>query len=343
MHVLILAGGEGSRLWPFSRPDCPKQFLSFGDTTTLLQKTILRFSGLSFVQSISIVTNKAYAFLVEKELERIDLKETVNLIIEPKRKNTAPAIAYSLKWLEENKKLDLEEKILILPSDHLIEPQALFASYLEAIDFSFSKEALLLFGIRPTRAETGYGYIQMGPRKDVLTYQVEAFIEKPSLEKATEYLRSGDYYWNSGIFAATLGWFWRSFRENAPEIFHLLEKGVEEMEQRFDAISKISFDYAILEKSKEVVVCPLAISWSDIGSWDGLYEVMHKDRDQNVFLGEVQAVDTKRSLILTSKKKVSTIGVEDLLIVETEDAILITKRGASQRVKELLEPPVGCQ
>lgn len=343
MHVVILAGGEGARLWPFSRKEHPKQFLSFGDRFTLLQKTILRFSFLSFVRSISIVTTQAYLLLVEEELEKLGLKGNVDLIIEPERKNTAPAIAYSLKWLQEKKGLTSDEKILILPSDHWIEPQALFTSYLEAIDASFPKKELLLFGIRPTRAETGYGYIQIGERKNLLSYEVKAFIEKPSSEKAQDYLRLGDYYWNSGIFTATLGWFLKAFQEKASIISSFLDKSLEEVEKSFGQMPNISFDYAILEKSKEVVVCPLAISWSDIGSWDGLYEVMHKDAEENVFLGQIQAIDTKRSLILAGKKKISTIGVEDLLIVETEDALLITKRGASQRVKELLELPVGCQ
>ena len=326
MHILILAGGGGTRLWPLSRQDFPKQFLRFGDQNSLLQKTVLRFLHSKLAKTISIATNSQYAPLVEEQLEAIGAAGKIEIIIEPAKKNTAPAIAFSVKILEEKGKICKSDTLLILPSDHLIEPQSVFVEYLEEVNPLVQKNHLLLFGICPTKPETGYGYIQIDKRFDHFTYQVKRFVEKPDLQTAKSYLFSGNYYWNSGIFACTVSHFWEILQEFAPQIANL----------SFSEMPDISFDYAVLEKCRDALVCPLPVTWSDVGCWDSVYDVMQKDENQNVKFGNVISLDTKNSLIISDKRLISTIGVEDLLIVETDDAIFIGRKGESQKVKDLV-------
>lgn len=336
MKILILAGGGGTRLWPLSRQDFPKQFLDFGDQVSLLQKTVGRFLRASFVDDVVVATNQQYLPHVEMQLEKIDSAKKAKILLEPARRNTAPAIALAVKYMQESLHAKDDDAILVMPSDHLIEPQYVFLQFVEEME-NFAQSQIVLFGIRPTHPESGYGYIQIGDKTEGLLYQAKRFVEKPDRRLAEQYLASGDYYWNAGIFAFSPQVFWRELKECSPDIEHLMKGSYEECLAQFSANADISFDYAVLEKTKNLSICPIPISWSDVGSWDSLYDAMEKDDNQNVKMGNILDIDTKNSLIIGGKKLISTIGLEDVLIVETDDAMLISKKGESQKVKELVK------
>jgi mannose-1-phosphate guanylyltransferase/mannose-6-phosphate isomerase len=337
MHVLILAGGGGTRLWPLSRQDFPKQFLRFEGQQSLLQKTVSRFLNSSLTETLAISTNAQYEFLVRQQLEKIDPEKRACIIIEPGRKNTGPAIAFAIRYLEEAGRISKSSSLLVLPSDHLIEPETVFIRHLESVERLSQQNHWVIFGIRPTRAESGFGYIQIGPQFDLFTYQVKRFVEKPAPQLAKHYLASGDYYWNAGMFAFSMDHFWRELSLYAPEIERGMKGTLAEIAAQFDQLPNISFDYAILEKTRKALVCPLPVSWSDVGCWDSVYETLAKDQNQNVKIGHVLALDTKNSLIIGGKRLISTVGLEDMLIVETDDATFITKKGESQKVKQIVQ------
>lgn len=333
MKAIILAGGGGARLWPLSRRDFPKQFLYFEDHESLLQKTVRRCLESPLIEEIIISINKEHELLVRQQLCKIGSK--LHIVVEPERKNTAPAIALAVKYIEE--KIGRAEPILVLPSDHLIEPQSVFNSHLEHLSEVVKFGKIALFGIAPTKPETGYGYIQIGEKFGLNSYKVKRFVEKPDVKKAEEFIASGNYYWNAGIFAFSIETFWKEMRAHAPKVASLEKGSFEENVKQFYMLNEISIDYAVIEKSLETVVCPLPVAWSDVGSWDSVYESMQKDENKNVKRGNVHDIDTKRSLILGKKKLIATIGLEDMLIVESDDAIFISKKGESQRVKELVQ------
>lgn len=337
MKVVILAGGGGTRLWPLSRKDFPKQFLRFNEPLSLLQKTVRKFLHASFRSDVIVSTNQQYTALVKEQLQSIDPEGKCEILVEPERKNTAPAIALVVKYLESNGALTLEEPILVIPSDHSIKPESAFLDCLGKMAGIARQGNIVTFGIRPAKPETGYGYIQIGEPCGDGCLKVRQFVEKPKMEKAIQYVSSGDFYWNSGMFLFNRSVFWEELRLHAPEIYRLCEGDWEAMAQRYSSMPDLSIDYAVMEKSKRMLVCPLSLEWSDIGSWDNVYEVMEKDHNLNVKIGNVLEMDTKNSLILGGKRLISTIGLEDVLIVETEDATFISKKGESQRVKNLVQ------
>lgn len=331
-----MAGGGGTRLWPLSRQDLPKQFLHFGNPYSLLQQTAKRFLNTPIAKKIVVLTNLHYQKLVEKQLKEIDPGQSIHILVEPIRKNTAPAIALGIRYLEERCGCAPEDPVLVIPSDHLLEPEQVFLRSLEEIAPFARAGDPILFGIRPNKPETGYGYIQLGEQKSGFLYRVQRFVEKPDRRKAEEYLASGDYYWNAGIFLFSPKTFWQEAAKHAPALALAMQGDFETCLSRFSENPDISIDYAIWEKTERAVVCPLPISWSDIGCWDSVYDVLDKDSNLNVKLGNVLEIDTKNSLIFGNQKLIATIGLEDLLIVDTDEATYISKKGESQKVKELV-------
>ena len=334
MIVVILAGGKGIRLWPLSNKELPKQFLKIKDNRSLLQRTYLRFSQCEEVERILIVTNQQYRSIVEEHLKEIDV--SCPIIEEPCGRNTAPAICLALKYIQENFDVSSSTKVFVSPSDHLISPEKKFREdlgILEKISFSGN---IVTFGIRPTRPETGYGYIKVATGSNGVLSSVDSFIEKPDFERAQEFLLNDEYFWNAGIFLFSVGDFWKEIKMHSNEIFKAFQKKYSDILNEFENLPNISIDYALMEKTKNIKVFPLNASWSDIGSWDSVYDVLEKDENCNVKLGKVYDMDTKNSLIISNKKVISTIGLEDMIVVETEEGIFIGKKGYSQKIKNLI-------
>ena len=334
MFVVVLSGGIGARLWPLSKQDNPKQFLNFNNKQSLLQKTVSRFLKCSDIQEIVISTNDQYHQLVLTELEKMDVKKC-RIVSEPERKNTAPAIALSIRYLEEVCHAKATDWVLVLPSDHLIEPESVFLEHLELVKQAGASSQIITFGIPPTKPETGYGYIEIAERYDASIHYIKRFIEKPDRKTAEQYLASGCHYWNSGMFLFSIDTFWKQIKEHAPDIYSIAQGSIESLRKNYLSFPDISIDYAVMEKSRDILVCPLPVAWHDVGSWDSVYEALDKDLNQNVLVGNIRSIDTRNSLVFSDKKPIVTIGLEDLLIVETNHALLICKKGESQRIKNL--------
>ena len=338
MKAIILAGGLGTRLFPLSRKNLPKQFLKLGDGRSLLQQTILRL--LNLVQSptnLIISTNKEYIFHLKTQLKELGLSDReIPIITEPEAKNTAPAIALAVKYLIEKHNVSLEEVVLVSPSDHIIKPEEKFLSEVKRAKEFARMGYIVTFGITPTKPETGYGYIEAGEPMGPV-FKVKRFHEKPSLTLAQEYLSKGNFFWNSGMFAFSLETLIEELRRHAEDIYNLfVETSFEVLQEKFHKMPDISIDYAIMEKTDRAVVLPLNLFWSDVGSWESVYEVLPHDENGNAKSGNIIDLDTKNCLILGNKRLISTIGVEDLIIVETDDVILITKKGSGQRIREVV-------
>ncbi|WP_297890295.1 mannose-1-phosphate guanylyltransferase/mannose-6-phosphate isomerase [Sulfurihydrogenibium sp.] len=336
MKAVILAGGSGTRLYPMSRKNFPKQFLTFGDNQSLLQKTVKRISkAIDKNNDLIIISNQEYQFHVKNQLKDL-IDGNLNLILEPKGKNTAPAIALAVKYAVEKLGCLEDEILFISPSDHIIYPEDKFVEYLKKVE-DYAKEGYIVtFGINPSKPETGYGYIEADyPIKEA--YKVKQFHEKPDLATAQKYLLSGNYFWNSGMFAFSIKTILEEFKNHAPEIYNLIDnKTYEEVLDSFNQMPDISIDYAIMEKTDKAIVLPLNISWSDVGSWDSVYEVLDKDENNNVKIGDVVDLDTKNSLIISNNRLVSTVGIEDLILIETSDVVVVAKKGEGQKIKDLV-------
>ena len=343
MKFVILAGGSGTRLWPLSRKSFPKQFLKLNENKSLLQKTIERFLKISNFEDIIIMTNKDYKFLVFVELKNsgFNIPEK-NIVLEPDIKNTAPAIALAMKFALEKLEVNQEDVLFVSPSDHIIKPEDKFLKYLKKAEILAKKGYIVTFGIKPDKPETGYGYIKAKNDKqnsellDLGAFPVEKFTEKPDLKTAKKYLSEGNYFWNSGMFCFSIKTMQEEFAKFEPEIAKIFDLNFEETVKNFSKLPKISIDYAVMEKTNKAVVLPLDIYWSDIGSWNAVYEALDKDEAQNVKIGEIISIDTKKSLILSNKRLVVACGVEDLAIIDTDDAILIIKKDMSQKVRDIV-------
>ena len=337
MYGIILAGGSGSRLWPLSREMYPKQLLKLDGELSLLQSTFKRLQSFMPAENIVSITNIKHVNDVKFQLGQIDKNFTV--LAEPMAKNTAPAIAATLEYLKQTKNQD--EIVIIVPSDHLIRDfKAFEKTVLSGIEAA-KNDKIVTFGIRPSYPETGYGYIKTNGEIFGIN-KVEKFVEKPDLETAKKYLFEGNYYWNGGIFMAKVSVLLSEFEKYTPEIYKNLEKlkfaetnsikyGV------FEDMPSISIDYAIMEKSNKITLCPLQSDWSDLGSWQSLYDVSNKDDKGNVFEGHVISDGVENSFIYSDKKVVAAIGLKDVILVNTEDAILACNKEDSQAVKKVFE------
>ncbi len=343
-YVAIMAGGIGSRFWPVSRMDHPKQFLDILNTgKTLIKSTFDRFAEFIPKENIYVVTAAEYRKLVEQQLPDIN---PANIICEPSRKNTAPCIAYiSTKLLQLNRNANL----ICAPADHLILNDTGFIKVcLEALGFTSENNALVTLGIKPTNPNTGYGYIQYEqPAVSDNVYKVKTFTEKPDLELAKTFLASGDFLWNSGIFVWQAKNIVHAFEKYLPEVFELFDgaKGAmntgresEAMELVYPLCVNISIDYGILEKADNVYVIPASFGWSDLGTWGSAYENLEKDYMENAVAGQnVILFDSTKNIVHSSGEKLILLqGLEDFIVVDTPDALLVCRKDKEQHVKEYI-------
>ena len=335
MKGIVLAGGSGTRLWPLSRKKYSKQFLKLVEGTPLLDSTYKRLLKFFSPQDIITITNKDYYFYVKDSCAKFPPQMSENIISEPISKNTAPAIALGTKFILDKLKANPDETVFVFSSDHIIKPVDKFVKYLRIAEKAAEKDYLVTFGIKPTSPETGYGYIKAGKKIGDFNL-VEQFTEKPDLQTAKEYLKTGKYFWNSGIFAFKIAIFLIELQTYQPEIYKNIDNGYDSAISNFSKMPSISIDYAVMEKSKKVAVVPMDIFWSDVGSWDSFYKISEKDSEGNVLIGDVKTLDTKNSLILSNKRLVTAVNIEDAMIIETDDAVLVSKMGNSQKVKRLL-------
>ena len=338
MKALILAGGAGTRLWPASRETYPKQFLKLNGKKSLLQQTVERVLKILSPEDIILLTNEQYKFHVLAELNGIFETLTDKILLEPARRNTAPAIALGMKYCLERLSVEPSEVLLVCPSDHIIRPVEKFVEYVRLAEKVAKQGYLIVFGIKPLYPETGFGYIKITGEDQGGYSLVEKFTEKPILEIAKRFLSEGNYFWNSGMFAFTIETMIEELRLYAPEIYQLFDQPLDDMIANFHKMPDISIDYAVMEKSKRGVVIPMDIYWSDIGSWDSLYDVLEKDEKGNAILGNALTKDTENSLIIGGNKRlIATVDLKDLIVIETDDALLIAKRGSAQKVKHIVE------
>lgn len=341
-YVAIMAGGIGSRFWPMSRTNYPKQFLDIlGTGKTLIQQTFERYNQLVPAENIFIVTSQEYVDLVKKQLPELPVE---NILAEPSRKNTAPCIAYIAFKLYQR---DPEALMMAAPADNLIlDTSAFIETAKNALDFVNHINALVTIGIKPTYPNTGYGYIQHdGPEAAPGMHKVKTFTEKPNLELAKTFLASGDFLWNAGIFTWKVKTIVNAFEKFLPEMFEVFyaernnlntPEEKEAIERIYPQCTNISIDFGIMEKADNVYVIPASFAWSDLGTWNSAWENMEKDYFQNAVVGNyVMVVDAKNTMVhVPDNKLVLLQGLENYIVVDTKDVLLICKKDKEQEIKE---------
>ncbi len=362
IHAIILAGGSGTRFWPLSRETLPKQMLKIVGEDTLILQTIKRVSGVIPPENIWIVTTKSQAQDIRFHIDSLGpLSKNIRLIIEPFGKNTAPAIGLSAIHI--NQFSSKESITVVMPSDHLIPDTENFISDLNIAIEAAKNGYLVTFGIRPTRPETGYGYIKCERRyaEDIKILKVERFVEKPDLKTAEAYLLDGNYYWNSGIFVwknskilSEIEAYLPNLHNRLKEIESLLIKSPESplfgiskklenenyllhIDEIYSQIESISIDYGVMEKSRDVMMVKASFRWSDLGSFTALDEVIDKDENGNIFRGNLIDIGSKNTTILSGEKLIATIGLNDMVVVDTPDATLISPKANVQEVRKIVE------
>jgi len=352
MVPIILSGGSGSRLWPLSRGLFPKQFLPLVGETTMLQATLARLDGIAACRQPLIVCNEEHRFIVAEQLRQAKVALST-ILLEPVARNTAPAIAVAaLRALQGGD----DPLLLVLAADHVIADVAAFHAAVALAQQAAETGALVTFGIVPTVPETGYGYIEkarnsergMGNGMPMGTYPVSRFVEKPDLATAEDYVASGRYLWNSGMFMFRASVLINELTKFSPEIVAACRSALDGASAdldflRLDATAfaqgpEESIDYAVMEKTDKAVVVPLSAGWSDVGSWSALWEVAEKNVDGNVLKGDVLAVDSQNSYLHSANGRlVAAVGVADLVVVDTDDAVMVAHKGQVQRVKKIVD------
>ncbi|MCH3995898.1 MAG: mannose-1-phosphate guanylyltransferase [Prevotella sp.] len=344
-HLVIMAGGVGSRFWPMSTIERPKQFIDvLGVGRSLLQLTYDRFEGICDPQNVWVVTNKRYADIVKEQLPEIPVE---NILKEPCRRNTAPCIAY-VSW--RIKSMDSKANVVVTPSDHIVTNGAEFRrSVLSCMKFTSETDAIVTLGIKPTRPETGYGYIkadlESSSARNSEIFRVDKFREKPDLQTAEKFLQEGDYFWNAGIFIWRVETIVNAFRVYQPSLSAVFEslkdiygtdREQEQIDLRYPECESISVDYAIMEKVEEIFVFPADVGWSDLGTWGNLLAQTHHDLYGNSLIGKnIQVFDTKNCIIhTTQEKKVIVQGLDGYIVAEKDKQLLICKLSDEQSIKQ---------
>lgn len=344
LHPVILSGGRGSRLWPLSRQNLPKQFLSLVGDHSLFQETVLRAHALQDAQPPVTVCSGDHRFMVGEQLQAVDVANG-GILLEPVARNTAPAIALAALHLVAT---DPDATMLVLPADHLIEDEAAFRSAVEAAAPLAAQGWLVTFGIQPDYAEVGYGYIARGEKLSQVGFRVARFVEKPDAATAQRYVDDGGFAWNSGMFLFRAERYLQELERHAPAIFAAATAAFNAAQADLDFIRvdeavfatspNDSIDYAVMEHTDRAAVVPVSCGWSDIGSWSSLWSVAERDAEGNRHEGDVISIDTRNSLVRASERRmIATLGVEDLIIVDTPDATLVARKDRVQDVKQIVD------
>jgi mannose-1-phosphate guanylyltransferase/mannose-1-phosphate guanylyltransferase/mannose-6-phosphate isomerase len=341
MIPVILSGGSGTRLWPLSRGQYPKQFLPLVSNYTMVQETLLRLIGLKGLKAPIAVCNENHRFMMAEQLLEIGAKPAA-IILEPMGKNTAPAVTMAALSAASE-----DDILLILPADHVIGDLVTFHNAVEQAKILAEQGFMVTFGIVPNQPETGYGYIKRATIKHESAFAVAAFVEKPDAETAKQYVSRGDYYWNSGMFAFKAATFLCELEKFNPEMLNVCRLALNAAKVDLDFVrldkevfatcAADSIDYAVMEKTDKAVVIPLDAGWNDVGSWSALWDVTDKDINGNAICGDVLTVDSYNSFIHAENKLVAVIGVKDLVVVETADAVMIASKDRVQEVKQIVD------
>ncbi|WP_333494607.1 mannose-1-phosphate guanyltransferase [Kluyvera sp. CHPC 1.251] len=346
LYPVIMAGGNGSRLWPLSRELYPKQFICLDGDLTMLQATIHRLQGIE-CESPVVICNEQHRFVVAEQLRQLD-KLTKNIILEPVGRNTAPAIALAALAASRNDP-DGSALMLVLAADHVIQDEEAFRNAVRKAVTYAENGKLVTFGIVPNKPETGYGYIRRGKAcsSTAQAYPVAQFVEKPNLQTAESYVSSGEYYWNSGMFLFRAGRYLEELKKYRPDILSACEKAMSTADpdldfirvnqEAFMACPDESIDYAVMEQTFDAVVVPMDAGWSDVGSWSALWDISVKSSEGNAVTGDVISYHTENSFLYSESGLLTTVGVKDLVVVQTKDAVLIADRNAVQDVKKIVE------
>ena len=342
LTAVIMAGGVGERFWPKSRQSCPKQFLSLtSDGETMIQKTVRRLAPLVSQKDIYIITNEHYLSLVHEQLPDLPPE---NIIAEPCPRNTAPAIGLAASLIQKKYQ---DAVMFFLPSDHLIHHEKNYIDTLrKASQAALQDKTLITLGITPTYPETGYGYIkyQQNDAQDGV-YPVECFVEKPDLQTAESYLKSGNYLWNSGMFIWKASSILHSIKKYMPELYQGLQViadayGTEEfhsvLNQKFPELPSESIDFGVMEKAEHIFTIPGDFGWDDVGSWLALERINKTDENHNILDGDVLSIDSKNCTVTGGGRTIAVLGVQDLVIVDTDDALLICNKNQTQDIKKIL-------
>lgn len=344
VYNVIMAGGGGTRFWPLSRQANPKQLLNLSGDDALINETIKRINSLSNKENLFIVTNKTQVELLKQTVG--NMCEHSNILIEPSARNTAAAIGYAA--------FNIMKKygdgiMCVYPSDHYIKDEDEFLNILnKSINVAKESDKLVTIGIKPTFPSTGYGYINFNRNNlfDEAAYDVIDFVEKPNYETAKSYVQSGQYVWNSGMFVWKVSKILEDFKRYLPKIFYKLEKmsgfigtsnEEEKIKEIYPTIPSISIDYGVMERSNDVVVVPGDFGWNDVGSWDVLGAIYPTDKEGNIKRGENITIDTKDCIVYSEDKLISTVGVKNLIVVSTEDSVMVCKKDKAQDVKKIVE------
>jgi len=351
---VVLSGGVGARLWPVSREDHPKPFIKLGDGQSLIQKTFQRVAAFTGVEEILTVTNRDYYFQALDEFCELPVSQTAHLefLLEPCGRNTAPAIAMAAHYVAE--KFGDAAQLLVLPADHLIEEQDLFAEAVKTAQQLALKGLLVTFGLKPSHPDTGFGYIEAGESfADAMTVEVQTachvrtFAEKPSMDVAEKYVASSNFLWNAGIFCFTAGSFLSALKKTAPDVSQAVADCWQQVtrkagqiyipEETFSQVPNISVDYAVMEKAENVAVVGCDIGWSDVGSWTALSGLTIADDNGNRIEGEGLIFDSRNCYVRSEDRLVTTLGVDNLVVIDTCDALLIADKVKVQNVKDIVQ------